>query len=65
TLHMETFPEKKPAHERKAPGEKELRSIAEQYGKGGKSSRPGGQGIFLPPHKESGGSRIGGDAGDG
>ncbi|MCB1308814.1 MAG: mechanosensitive ion channel family protein [Leptospiraceae bacterium] len=65
TLHMETFPEKKPAHERKAPGEKELRSIAEQYGKGGKSSRPGGQGIFLPPHKESGVSRIGGDAGDG
>ena len=52
TLHMESFPEKKPTREPTKLGRDELGKVAKDFGEGGAQSKPGGLGVFTPPFKE-------------
>ena len=52
TLHVETFPEKKPFRIPAQSSPEKIKSIASDFGPGGKEAHPGGQGIFVPPHTE-------------
>ncbi|MCB1170132.1 MAG: mechanosensitive ion channel [Leptospiraceae bacterium] len=52
TLHIETFPEKKAYRQATERPVEEIKKIAGDYGPGGSSAHPSGQGIFVPPHTE-------------
>lgn len=54
TLHMETFPEKKPVRGSHNVDRQFLGEGARDFGRGGNKSQPGGSGLFIPPHKEMG-----------
>ncbi|MEA3275164.1 MAG: mechanosensitive ion channel family protein [Pseudomonadota bacterium] len=51
TLEIESFPGQPGREPRPAASDDELRRIAEDFGRG-TSARPGGLGIFVPPHEE-------------
>ncbi|MEQ9366745.1 MAG: mechanosensitive ion channel family protein [Leptospirales bacterium] len=52
TLHVESFPEKRPTRgPSDIPGEK-MAVIAKDFGSGGARARPAGSGLFTPPFKE-------------
>ena len=52
TLHVESFPEKKPTRSpSNIPGGK-MAGIARNFAAGGELARPGGSGLFTPPFKE-------------
>ena len=63
TLHIESFPEKKSLTATHEINVEKLKSEAQSFGKGGANAKPGGQGIFVPPHKEA--SSRGMDRGEG
>ncbi|NQZ02051.1 MAG: mechanosensitive ion channel family protein [Bdellovibrionales bacterium] len=73
TLHVETFPEKKPYVERHQDNEPaKLKDMAKKFSNRGERSQPGGKGIFTPPYKspesqpfEGSDSDNASDAGDG
>lgn len=52
TLHMESFPEKKPTRIQEVKPIEELKLRAKEFGPDGKFSHPMGLGIFTPRHKE-------------
>ena len=53
TLHMESFPEKKPTREPGAFSNDDLLATANGFGPQGGDARPAGAGIFTPPHTEA------------
>ena len=53
SLHIETFPEKKPNREPHEVNISELKSSAAQFGPKGEQSKPGGLGLFIPPFRET------------
>ncbi len=52
TLHMETFPEKKPVRGTAPVDREQLATTAAEFGGDGRLARPGGLGLFTPPYKE-------------
>ena len=52
TLHVESFPEKKPGRKTVRLGRDKLTRFAEAYGQNGERSHPEGLGLFRPPHRE-------------
>ncbi|MEO0334879.1 MAG: mechanosensitive ion channel family protein, partial [Pseudomonadota bacterium] len=52
TLHVETFPEKRPFVERHTNDQaSQLKDTAKMFSDHGEKSQPGGKGIFIPPYK--------------
>jgi MscS family membrane protein len=52
TLHVETFPEKKPFVERHQDNEpSKLKTLAQKFSNHGEKSQPAGKGIFVPPYR--------------
>ncbi|GIX41135.1 MAG: hypothetical protein KatS3mg129_0868 [Leptospiraceae bacterium] len=52
TLHVETFPEKKPVKISTETNTEEIKRIVKEFGPEGKLQRARGLGIFIPPFKE-------------
>jgi MscS family membrane protein len=52
TLQIETFPGQPGRKPQPAASDDELRNIAAGFGSTGASAKPGGLGIFVPPHEE-------------
>ncbi len=53
TLHVDTFPEKAPANPGHDVDADAFAATARNFGPGGTQSKPGGSGLFTPPHMET------------